>query len=168
VRSLLVNCVSRCTNLVQASEPASVTSRVSIPHAVLSQMPSLSWLNKALSKFVRLRVYLFAFAASFQPPPCGLQRPNRWSDEVEAQEAMKRKGPQNMKDSFDLIESDLFVGPFVTGEKFSIADAYLFTIGQWLEADGVDVSTLPKTLAHRELMLSRPAVQRALAHSASK
>ena len=76
--------------------------------------------------------------------------------------ALKRKVPQNMAECFALIEREMLTEPWVMGESYTIADAYLFAIAQWLEADGVDMTTLPKTRSHRERMLARAAVQRAL------
>jgi glutathione S-transferase len=46
------------------------------------------------------------------------------------------------------------------GDTYTICDPYLFTIGTWLEGDSVDVSTLPKVIAHRKRMLERPAVRK--------
>jgi glutathione S-transferase len=43
-----------------------------------------------------------------------------------------------------------------------VADPYLYTIGEWLEGDGVDTG-LPWLLEHRERMRARPAVQQARA-----
>ena len=40
---------------------------------------------------------------------------------------------------------------------------YLFTLAQWLEADGVDLALLPKVTDHRRRVSERPAVQRAIA-----
>ena len=54
-------------------------------------------------------------------------------------------------------------GPWVMGGTYTICDPYLFTLGLWLEGDSVDVSTLPKVLAHRRRMEQRPAVQKVLA-----
>ena len=54
-------------------------------------------------------------------------------------------------------------GPWVMGEQYTICDPYLFTIGTWLEGDGVDVSKLPRVVEHRKRMLARPAVQKAVA-----
>lgn len=87
-------------------------------------------------------------------------RGSRWTDDPAAIEALKRKVPQNMRECFERIEQDMFRGPWVMGEQYTIADPYLFTIAGWLEADGVDVRTLPKTLEHRARMLDRLAVQR--------
>ena len=49
------------------------------------------------------------------------------------------------------------------GEQYTVCDPYLFTIGLWLEGDGVDLATLPKVAAHRKRMSERPAVQKVLA-----
>jgi glutathione S-transferase len=54
-------------------------------------------------------------------------------------------------------------GPWVMGETYTICDPYLYTVALWLEGDGVDVSALPKVMAHRQRMSERPAVQRVMA-----
>jgi glutathione S-transferase len=89
----------------------------------------------------------------------------RWSDDPAAQQSMQAKVPANMRECFELIESRMFKGPWVMGEAYSVADAYLYTIAGWLESDGVPLAGLPATLAHRQRMEQRPAVQRALAES---
>ena len=66
-------------------------------------------------------------------------RGSRWVDDPAAIEAMKRKVPQTMAECFTLIENELFRGPWVMGEDYSVGDGYLFTVTQWLEGDGVDV-----------------------------
>jgi glutathione S-transferase len=76
---------------------------------------------------------------------------------------MQRKVPQSVGDAFALIESGMLAGPFVLGDRYSICDGYLFTLAQWLEADGVDLARLPRVLEHRRRTAERPAVQRALA-----
>jgi glutathione S-transferase len=49
------------------------------------------------------------------------------------------------------------------GDTYTICDPYLFTLGQWLEADGVDPARLPKVIGHRRRMLERDAVKTAIA-----
>ncbi len=87
------------------------------------------------------------------------RRGNRWVDDPGAIEAMKSKIPETMAACFAYIEEQAFVGPFVMGETYTIADPYLFTIAQWLEGDGVDPAQFPKVLAHREMMRQRKSVQ---------
>src|SRR5580698_3888823 len=61
----------------------------------------------------------------------------RWADDEAAFEAMRRKVPQSVGDAFAVIERGLVKGPWVLGETYSYCDPYLFTLAQWLEADGV-------------------------------
>ena len=83
----------------------------------------------------------------------------RWADDPVAFADMKRKVPQNVADCFALIETEMFTGPFVMGDRYTICDPYLYTLATWLEGDGVDPARFPKILAHRERMAARPAVK---------
>src|SRR5258708_2887894 len=69
----------------------------------------------------------------------------RWvdADDAYAIAAMQKKVPQSVAGCFDLIEREMFVGPWVTGDSYTICDPYLFTLAQWLEADGVDPVRFP-------------------------
>ena len=90
-------------------------------------------------------------------------RGSRWADDPGAIDAMKLKVRQNMTDCFELIEREMFVGPWVMGAAYSICDPYLFTLTGWLEGDGVDLASLPKMQAHRTRMMERPAVNKVVA-----
>ena len=89
-------------------------------------------------------------------------RGNRWADDPLAIEAMQKKVPQSVGDSFALIESELH-GPWVLGTRYSVCDIYLFTLAQWLEADGVDTEQLPRIVDHRNRMLNDPLVAKIVA-----
>jgi glutathione S-transferase len=90
-------------------------------------------------------------------------RGTRWADDPAAIAEMKRKVPQTVGECFALIERRMFAGPWVMGERYTICDPYLFTLAQWLEADGVDLAGLPKIADHRARMADRPAVAKAVA-----
>lgn len=90
------------------------------------------------------------------------RRPARWADDEQAMAAMQAKMPQNMRDGFDQIERHYLAGPWVLGERFSLADIYLFVVASWLAGDGVPIDEFPKVAAHTRRMLARPAVQQAL------
>jgi glutathione S-transferase len=90
-------------------------------------------------------------------------RGHRWVDDPAAIEAMKKKIPQSVGECFTLINNDMLQGPWVMGETHTICDPYLFTLAQWLGADGVDISKLPKIQSHFNRMLERPAVKKAIA-----
>lgn len=93
-------------------------------------------------------------------------RGERWADDPAAIEAMKQKVPANMQACFRLIEDSLLAGPWVLGERFCISDLYLYTISEWLEADGVDIRDFPKVNALRERLRADPRVQRVRAAEA--
>jgi glutathione S-transferase len=67
-------------------------------------------------------------------------RGSRWADDPAAIAAMQRKVPESVGDCFALIERELLRRPWVMGERRGLCDLYLFTIAQWLEADGVDTA----------------------------
>jgi len=90
-------------------------------------------------------------------------RAYRWADDPAAQQAMKAKVPQNMGECFDWIERELLRGPWVMGDRFTIADPYLFTITGWLAGDGVAVERFARVADHFARMKVLPAVGRALA-----
>lgn len=89
-------------------------------------------------------------------------RAYRWADDAAAIAEMQRKVPQNVGECFDLIEREMFEGPWVMGERYSICDPYLFTLAGWLEGDGVDPARFPKIQDHQRRMKQRPAVRKVL------
>jgi glutathione S-transferase len=92
----------------------------------------------------------------------------RWADEQSSLNDMKRKVAQSVGACFALIEDSLLKGPWVMGDTYTIADPYLFTLAQWLEADGVDLSRLPRTIEHRSRMADRPNVVKAIAQEMAR
>ena len=86
----------------------------------------------------------------------------RWADDEAAIASMQRKVPQSVAANFELIEKYMFKGPWVMGDTYTICDPYLFTIAQWMEADGVDPAQLPMVAAHRSRMATRPTVIEAI------
>lgn len=90
-------------------------------------------------------------------------RGTRWADDPAAIAEMQRKVPESVGACFELIEREMIQGPWVMGERYTICDPYLFTLANWLEADGVDPDRFPKVKDHRQRMAERPAVANALA-----
>lgn len=90
-------------------------------------------------------------------------RGHRWADDPAVIEAMKKKVPQSVGACFELIEREMLRGPWVLGSDYTICDMYLFTLAQWLEADGVDIRRLPKVAEHRLRMAEDPVVARVIA-----
>ena len=89
-------------------------------------------------------------------------RAYRWADDEAAQRSMQAKVAQNMGDCFAYIEAQVLRGPWVMGDAFTVADPYLFTVGNWLADDGVDIERFPRVAAHNRRMRELPAVQHVL------
>jgi glutathione S-transferase len=78
-----------------------------------------------------------------------------------APDAMKQMAKDNIARRTALIEERLGNQPFLTGERFSVSDAYLYVILSWRQKLGVDLSAFPKVTALYERVRARPAVQAA-------
>lgn len=153
----------------KARVPALVTD-----HGVLTETPAL--LVYVAQRFPAAKLaplddpFAFAKVQAFNSYLCSTvhvahahrMRGYRWADEADAIAAMQRKVPQSVTQGFELIERELN-GPWVMGERYTICDPYLFTLAQWLEADGVDTSRLPRVMAHRARCATLPNVKRAIA-----
>ncbi len=86
-------------------------------------------------------------------------RGSRWVDDEAAMQSMQAKVPQTMSECFRLIESEMFKGPWVMGDHYTICDPYLFTISNWLEGDSVDINDFPTIADFNQRMRQRDAVK---------
>jgi glutathione S-transferase len=149
--------------------PALVTDR-----GVLTETPAI--LAYVAQRFPAARLaplndaFAFAEVQAFNSYLCSTvhvahahrMRGHRWVDDPAAIEAMQRKVPQSVGACFELIEREMLRGPWVMGDAYTICDPYLFTLAQWLEADGVDPARFPKLADHRRRMAAHPLVARAI------
>ena len=150
--------------------PALVTNR-----GVLTETPAM--LAYVAQEFPHARLaplsdpFAFAQVQAFNSYLCSTvhvahahrMRGYRWADDPAAIAEMQRKVPQSVGACFELIERDMLKGPWVMGDTYTICDPYLFTLAQWLEADGVDIARLPRVIEHRNRMAERPSVRKAIA-----
>ena len=112
--------------------------------------------------FARMQEFHGYLAATVHVAHAHRRRGSRWADEAEAIAAMQRKVPANMAECFGVIEQHYMgSGPWVMGERYSVADGYLYTVAGWLEGDGVDIAEFPKVHAHFQRTGERPAVRQA-------
>lgn len=77
-------------------------------------------------------------------------------------EETKKDRAEYLAKRYALIEKQLEKTTFLTGETFTIADAYLFTVTNWARLVKLDLSAFPKLLAFQERVAARPAVQEAM------
>ena len=86
-------------------------------------------------------------------------RGSRWVDDEAAMQSMQAKVPQTMSECFRLIETEMFKGPWVMGDHYTICDPYLFTISNWLEGDSVDINDFPTIADFNQRMRQRDSVK---------
>jgi glutathione S-transferase len=93
-----------------------------------------------------------------------LFRTERWADSEAARAELKTKVPSSLAALWTLIEDCLRDGrPWLCGDRYTVADPYLYVFARWLERDGVGGSAgMPLTRAHRARIQERPAVQKVL------
>jgi glutathione S-transferase len=164
----------RSEGYLQINAKGRVPSLVT-PRGILSETPAiLAFIAQSYpqAKLAPIDdVFAFAQVQSFNSYLCSTvhvahahrMRGYRWADDPAAIEAMKKKVPQSVSDCFTLIEREMLRGPWVMGESFTICDLYLFTLAQWLEADGVNVENVPKVIDHRHRVAAIAAVAKVIA-----
>lgn len=67
-----------------------------------------------------------------------------------------------LRKRYSVIEAALAKGPYLFGEQFTVADAYLFTVTNWANFVKLDLSAFPNLLAYQRRVAARPAVQGAM------
>jgi glutathione S-transferase len=145
------------------------------PRGILTETPAIlafiaqSFPSAALAPladpfaFAELQSFNSYLCATVHVAHAHRMRGYRWAYEVSSFADMQRKVPESVGACYDLIETQILRGPWVMGDRYTIADPYLFTIAQWLEADGVDPKRLPRVIEHRARMTERPSVKKAIA-----
>jgi glutathione S-transferase len=77
-------------------------------------------------------------------------------------EESKQIALTNIKKAYDYVSKKLGNASYLTGETFTVADAYLFTIINWHNFINLDLSPWPVLAAYQARVAARPAVQRAM------
>lgn len=162
---LAVNPKGRVPALVTPQGVLTETPAILVYLAQSAPAAQLAPLDKPF-EFAQIQAFNSYLCSSLHVAHAHRMRGHRWVDEPEAIAAMQRKVPQSVGAGFAYLEKDVFVGPFVMGEQYTIADPYLFTLSQWMAGDGVDAAQYPKISAHHQMMAQRGSVQRALAAEA--
>jgi len=114
-------------------------------------------------EFARVQAFNSYLCSTVHVAHAHRMRGYRWVDEETAIKAMQKKVPKSVGEAFGLIEREMLAGPWVMGSTYTICDAYLFTLAQWLEADCVDLAKIPRVIDHRRRVAGRPAAKRAIA-----
>lgn len=63
---------------------------------------------------------------------------------------------------FDFVDRQLGRNDYLVGGRFTVADAYLFTISTWIEAAELSIDQWKSLSAYRKRISERPAVRKAM------
>ncbi len=62
----------------------------------------------------------------------------------------------------DFVAQHLQAREFLLGERFTVADAYLFTVLTWSKGRGIELERWPALKRYFDRILARPAVRAAM------
>jgi glutathione S-transferase len=80
-----------------------------------------------------------------------------------ASDEAKRAAPANVTRGLDHFEQVLSDGrPYLLGERFSVADAYLFTVANWTGPTGIGLKRWPRLAEFVARIATRPSVLAAM------
>jgi glutathione S-transferase len=79
-----------------------------------------------------------------------------------ANDDVKKYTVQNLEKKFDWLNKQLTTKQFLTGDAFTIADAYLFVVVNWSNFVGIDLNRWPALRDYQARVAARPKVQEAL------
>lgn len=71
-------------------------------------------------------------------------------------------GRENLQTRYAYVNQQLAEQPYLMGNDFSVADAYLFTVTRWLKVSKLELSAWPHLAAFQARIAERPAVHAAL------
>ncbi|RKJ99359.1 glutathione transferase GstA [Alicycliphilus denitrificans] len=77
-------------------------------------------------------------------------------------EEYKPQLKQRLLSRLQWVDGELAGKQYLMGDHFTVADAYLFTVTNWAQFVGLDISQLKNLTAYRERIGARPAVQAAM------
>jgi glutathione S-transferase len=77
-------------------------------------------------------------------------------------EESKRIAKDTIANRFDYLDRHLADKQYLTGDRFTVADAYAFTILNWSKPMEIDLSRWSNLTAYMERVAARPKVQEAL------
>lgn len=75
---------------------------------------------------------------------------------------MRKDREEHLKKRYAIVERQLAETPFLMGDRFTVADAYLFTVTNWAGFLKLDLSDLPNVRAFQQRIAERPAVRAAM------
>ena len=80
----------------------------------------------------------------------------------ETPDVVREERKEYLRKRYRLLEERLAQHPWLVGDRFTVADAYLFTVTNWAKHVALNLSEFPALLDFQKRVAERPAVQTAL------
>jgi glutathione S-transferase len=77
-------------------------------------------------------------------------------------DAFKTLSKENLGKRFDYLDKHFAGRQYLMGDKFTVADAYLFTVLRWTARIEIDLAKWPNLKAYFDRVAARPKVQEAM------
>jgi glutathione S-transferase len=77
-------------------------------------------------------------------------------------DAYKAISKENLGKRFDWVDKQLAGKQYLMGDKFTVADAYLFTVLRWTSRVEIDLAKWPNLKSYVDRVAARPKVQEAM------
>ncbi len=110
-------------------------------------------------KAAMVRSVMYYLASTMHVNHAHKLRGARWADQPSSWADMTAKVPETMAASAAYLEGNCIEGPYILGDTFCIADAYLFMVCSWLRGDGVEPAQYPKVQRLMDAMETRASVR---------
>jgi len=85
-----------------------------------------------------------------------------WLFHPEVGDPAQKYAKARLSDRFAFIERRLGDSPYLMGNKFTVADAYCFTIVGWSKFVGIDLAPYPRLASYIDRIAARPRVHEAM------
>ena len=123
--------------------------------------PQAHLLPQTAETAAHMRSVMYYLASTMHVAHAHKMRGSRWADKAESHADMTAKVPQTMTACAAYVEAECLHGDYVCGDQFTIGDAYLFVVCNWLAGDGVILSDFPKIAGFMDRMNARDSVKAA-------
>lgn len=126
---------------------------------IAALVPDAGLVPDAAADAAHMRAVMYYLASTMHVAHAHKMRGTRWADNAESHADMTAKVPQTMAACAAYVEAECIRGDYVCGDAFTVADAYLFVVCNWLAGDGVSVADYPKITAFMARMEARDSVK---------
>lgn len=154
---LAVNPKGRVPALV-AETGAILTETGALLEYIAARAPQAGLIPQGLETAAHMRSVMYYLASTMHVAHAHKMRGHRWAQQQSSFDDMKAMIPQTMAACAEHIEAHCLRGDFVTGDRLSLADPYLYVVTGWLEGDGVPLDRFPAIRDFRARMEQRDSV----------